>query len=73
MIKTEFMGKKYIVVKARHLHKLCITDIRKVYSADKKKTPKLPKYSEAEETHCEDCMLEESSLNFDEKLLKETL
>ena len=40
------MGKKYIIVKAKHLHQLCILDIRKVHSADKKKTPKLPKYSE---------------------------
>ena len=67
------MGKKYIVIQAKHLYKMCILDIRKVHSIEKKKTPKLPKFYEGEETHEEDGIFEEPSMSFNEKLLKQTL
>lgn len=49
----ESMGKKCIIVKARHLHKLYIQDLKQVYMRVKPKTPKMPSYYHDDETQSE--------------------
>lgn len=38
------MSKKFITLKCRSMRKLYLEDIAKVYTYEKKKTPKLPQY-----------------------------